>query len=88
MPKPKNVLWIMCDQLRHDYLGCTGHPTLTTPNIDAMARRGVHGARRSCKLSCAQSSKVTLNFRPLMRPALRLCCAPWLTLLLTATYEK
>src|ERR1700712_5316867 len=41
MPKPKNVLWIMCDQLRHDYLGCTGHPTLKTPNIDAMAARGV-----------------------------------------------
>jgi arylsulfatase A-like enzyme len=37
----KNVLWIMCDQLRYDYLGCTGHPVLKTPNIDAMARRGV-----------------------------------------------
>ncbi len=31
----------MCDQLRWDYLGCTGHPTLKTPNIDAMANRGV-----------------------------------------------
>jgi arylsulfatase A-like enzyme len=41
MARAKNVLWIMCDQLRHDYLGCTGHPTLKTPNIDAMARRGV-----------------------------------------------
>ena len=41
MPRPKNVLWIMCDQLRFDYLGCTGHPTLKTPNIDAMATRGV-----------------------------------------------
>jgi len=41
MPRPKNVLRIMCDQLRFDYLGCTGHPTLKTPNIDAMARRGV-----------------------------------------------
>ena len=38
---PRNVLWIMCDQLRYDYLGCTGHPTLKTPNIDAMAARGV-----------------------------------------------
>jgi len=28
-------------QLRWDYLGCTGHPTLKTPNIDAMAKRGV-----------------------------------------------
>ncbi|MEN3380772.1 MAG: hypothetical protein V7608_816, partial [Hyphomicrobiales bacterium] len=41
MAELKNVLWIMCDQLRHDYLGCTGHPTLKTPNIDAMAKRGV-----------------------------------------------
>ena len=31
----------MCDQLRYDYLGCTGHPTLKTPNIDALAKRGV-----------------------------------------------
>src|ERR1700688_4099918 len=41
MSRPKNVLWIMCDQLRFDYLGCTGHPALKTPNIDAMAKRGV-----------------------------------------------
>ncbi len=44
MASPKNVLWIMCDQLRHDYLGCTGHPTLKTPNIDAIAERGVRFA--------------------------------------------
>jgi len=41
MARAKNVLWIMCDQLRHDYLGCAGHPTLKTQNIDAMAKRGV-----------------------------------------------
>ncbi|MEM9230566.1 MAG: alkaline phosphatase family protein [Pseudomonadota bacterium] len=37
----KNVLFIMCDQLRYDYLGCAGHPFLKTPNIDALAARGV-----------------------------------------------
>ncbi len=37
----KNVLFIMCDQLRWDYLSCYGHPTLKTPNIDALAARGV-----------------------------------------------
>lgn len=37
----RNVLFIMCDQLRHDHLGCTDHPYLRTPNIDALARRGV-----------------------------------------------
>ncbi|WP_425038701.1 alkaline phosphatase family protein [Primorskyibacter sp. S187A] len=37
----KNVLFIMCDQLRWDYLSCAGHPGLDTPNIDALAKRGV-----------------------------------------------
>ncbi|TDT77155.1 arylsulfatase A-like enzyme [Litoreibacter halocynthiae] len=37
----KNVLFIMCDQLRWDYLSCAGHPDLHTPNIDALAQRGV-----------------------------------------------
>jgi len=37
----KNILFIMCDQLRYDYLSCAGHPKLQTPNIDALAARGV-----------------------------------------------
>jgi arylsulfatase A-like enzyme len=42
MSKPvRNILFIMADQLRWDYLSCYGHPTLRTPNIDALARRGV-----------------------------------------------
>jgi arylsulfatase A-like enzyme len=41
MSRPNNVIWIMCDQLRYDYLGCTGHPTLKTPNIDRLAELGV-----------------------------------------------
>jgi arylsulfatase A-like enzyme len=41
----RNILFIMCDQLRFDYLSCAGHPTLTTPNIDALAARGVRFTR-------------------------------------------
>lgn len=37
----RNVLFIMADQLRADYLSCYGHPTLKTPNIDRLAARGV-----------------------------------------------
>ncbi|MEM9320534.1 MAG: sulfatase-like hydrolase/transferase [Pseudomonadota bacterium] len=37
----RNILFIMCDQLRFDYLSCAGHKTLQTPNIDALAARGV-----------------------------------------------
>jgi arylsulfatase A-like enzyme len=41
----RNVLYIMCDQLRWDHLGCAGHPFLKTPNIDALAARGVRFAQ-------------------------------------------
>jgi len=40
----RNVLFIMADQLRWDHLGCAGHRYLKTPNIDALARRGVRFA--------------------------------------------
>jgi len=43
--KAKNILFIMCDQLRWDYLSCYGHPRLKTPNIDALAARGVRFTR-------------------------------------------
>jgi arylsulfatase A-like enzyme len=41
MGKVRNVLFIMADQLRRDYLGCYGHASLKTPHLDALARRGV-----------------------------------------------
>ena len=41
MVQNRNVLWIMADQLRWDYLSCYGHPTLQTPNLDRLAERGV-----------------------------------------------
>ena len=36
-----NILFIMYDQLRHDYLSCAGHPHLPTPNFDRVAAMGV-----------------------------------------------
>jgi arylsulfatase A-like enzyme len=39
-----NVLFIMADQMRWDHLGCAGHPYLQTPNLDALAQRGVRFA--------------------------------------------
>jgi arylsulfatase A-like enzyme len=37
----RNILFVMCDQLRWDYLSCYGHPHLKTPNIDKLAANGV-----------------------------------------------
>jgi arylsulfatase A-like enzyme len=36
-----NILFIMADQMRRDALGCYGNPVVQTPNLDALARRGV-----------------------------------------------
>ena len=36
-----NILFIMYDQLRFDYLSCAGHPHLKTPNFDRVAAKGV-----------------------------------------------
>ncbi|MDB9857476.1 sulfatase-like hydrolase/transferase [Amylibacter sp.] len=36
-----NILFIMYDQLRFDYLSCAGHPHLQTPNFDRVANMGV-----------------------------------------------
>lgn len=35
-----NILFIMCDQLRHDWLGYRGAEHVRTPNIDRIAARG------------------------------------------------
>ncbi len=36
-----NIIFIMPDQLRHDMLGCYGHPCAITPNIDQLAQNGI-----------------------------------------------
>lgn len=35
--KKKNLVLIMCDQLRKDFLGCYGNEYVNTPNIDSLA---------------------------------------------------
>jgi len=41
MRKLRNILFVMYDQLRHDYLGCAGHPTLATPHFDRLAAKSL-----------------------------------------------
>jgi arylsulfatase A-like enzyme len=41
----RNILLIMCDQLRADYLSCYGHPGLSTPHIDWLASVGTQFTR-------------------------------------------
>jgi arylsulfatase A-like enzyme len=45
MAAVRNILFIMCDQLRADYLSCYGHPHLATPHIDGLAALGIRCTR-------------------------------------------
>ena len=43
-----NVLFILCDDLRPDALGCYGSAHVKTPQIDALASGGVRFANAFC----------------------------------------
>lgn len=60
MAKAKNILFIMCDQLRADYLSCGGHDRLQTPHIDALAEKGVQFSRAFCQAPICGGSR--MNF--------------------------
>jgi N-acetylglucosamine-6-sulfatase len=40
--KPRNIVFILIDDLRYDAMGFMNHPFLQTPNIDSLAKSGVH----------------------------------------------
>ncbi|NOD47525.1 MULTISPECIES: sulfatase-like hydrolase/transferase [unclassified Ruegeria] len=59
MAKAKNILFIMFDQLRWDYLSCYGHPHLHTPNIDRLAAKGVRFNRAYIQSPICGSSRMS-----------------------------
>ncbi|MEX0349189.1 MAG: sulfatase-like hydrolase/transferase [Paracoccaceae bacterium] len=59
MAKAKNILFIMFDQLRWDYLSCYGHPHLHTPHIDGLAERGVRFTRAYIQSPICGSSRMS-----------------------------
>ena len=83
MSDARNILFIMCDQLRWDYLSCYGHPHLQTPNLDWLAANGVRfdrvyvqspvcGPSRACIYTGRYQSTLGVrhNGFPLRRPFL------------------
>ena len=59
MGKVKNILFVMYDQLRADYLGCAGHPTQKTPHIDAFAARSVMFTKAYCQAPVCGPSRAS-----------------------------
>jgi len=39
---PRNIVFILIDDMRYDAMGFLGHPFLQTPNIDSLARNGAY----------------------------------------------
>lgn len=54
-----NILFIMYDQLRFDYLSCAGHPHLSTPNFDRVAAKGVRFTNAFCQSPVCGSSRMS-----------------------------
>lgn len=55
----RNVLFIMADQLRWDYLGHAGHPHIRTPHLDALAARGVRFSHAFVQGSVCGASRMS-----------------------------
>ena len=67
----KNILFIMCDQLRFDYLSCAGHPHLADAahRCAGGARRALHA--RLCAVADLRRLAHELLYRPLRAVARR-----------------
>ena len=59
MARVRNILFIMTDQLRWDYLSCYGHPALETPHLDGLAAKGTRFTRAYCQSPICGASRMS-----------------------------
>ena len=55
-----NVLYILCDDLRPEAVGCPGSKHVRTPHIDALAKRGVTFINTFCTTSLCSPSRASI----------------------------
>ena len=55
-----NVIWINCDELRWDAVGCSGNQLIQTPNIDRLAMRGALFENAYCASPVCSPARASL----------------------------
>ncbi|MBN1641374.1 MAG: sulfatase-like hydrolase/transferase [Anaerolineae bacterium] len=65
-PGQPNVLVIMSDQHRHDYVGCAGAAFVHTPNLDRIAARGVRFTQ--CVTNCPVCAPARIGLATGLQP--------------------
>jgi N-acetylglucosamine-6-sulfatase len=58
--KARNVVFILADDHRYDAMGFMGHPWLETPNMDLLARNGVHARNAFVTTALCSPSRASL----------------------------
>ncbi len=58
--KQPNILYVLCDDLRLEALGCYGSAHVKTPHIDQLAAEGVRFANAFCTTSICSPSRASL----------------------------
>ena len=54
-----NVLFVLMDDMRWDYMGCAGHPVIKTPALDRLAREGARFTNAFVCLSLCSPSRAS-----------------------------
>lgn len=58
--KRPNVLLLFSDQHNADAMGCAGHPIVKTPQLDALAKKGVRFTRTYCQDAICVPSRISM----------------------------
>ena len=58
--KTPSVVFVLCDDIRAECLGCMGHPHLKTPNIDRLAAEGILFRNAFCTTSLCSPSRASI----------------------------
>jgi N-acetylglucosamine-6-sulfatase len=58
--RPRNIIFILTDDHRHDCLGVAGHPWLETPHLDRLANGGVYFERAMVTTSLCSPSRASI----------------------------